>query len=233
MDIESCIRKIPFALEYHARVLREHEASGAVNSRLLVFEVSSAIGMFFLLQAAFASWRLAALCFLTLPSALVGGLLTVVATGQGMSLGSLAGLLTVFGIATCNAVMLINRYQSLQRYGGESIGAELVLRGVRERLSPILMTTLATGGALAPVLLMGDVPGLEIVRPMAMVTLGGLVTSSLLNLFFVPALFLSVESVPHRVDPLAAAEAARWNVRWLGGSSAVGNGMHLSFVATC
>jgi CzcA family heavy metal efflux pump len=227
MDIESRIRKIPFALEYHARVLGEHEASRAVNSQLLVFEISSAIGMFFLLQAAFASWRLAALCFLTLPSALVGGLLTVVATGQGMSLGSLAGLLTVFGIATCNAVMLINRYQSLQRYGGESIGAELVLRGARERLSPILMTTLATGGALAPVLLMGDVPGLEIVRPMAMVTLGGLVTSSLLNLFFVPALFLSVESLPHRVDPPAAAEAARDGMfGGLAEAPAVGNGMH-------
>jgi Cu/Ag efflux pump CusA len=85
--------------------------------------------------------------------------------------------------------MLIKHYQRLEREG-ESIGSELVLRGGRERLAPILMTTLAAGLALIPLVIFGDIPGLEIARPMAIVILGGLLTSTLLNLFIIPALYL-------------------------------------------
>jgi len=114
----------------------------------------------------------------------------VVAVSFGISLGALAGFLTVFGIATRNQMMLIQHYQHLERYEGEPFGPGLVLRGARERFAPILMTAFATGLALAPCLLLGDIPGLELLRPMAIVILGGLITSTLLNLFIVPTLYL-------------------------------------------
>ena len=107
-----------------------------------------------------------------------------------ISLGSLVGFLTVFGIAARNKIMLINHYQHLERYEGESFGPQLALRGALERLSPIMMTALATGLALVPLVASGDVPGHEIEYPMAIVILGGLITSTLLNLFVVPSLYL-------------------------------------------
>ncbi len=96
----------------------------------------------------------------------------------------------MFGIAARNGILLINHYQHLEREEGEPFGAGLVLRGSRERLAPILMTALATGLALVPLVISGEIPGAEIEYPMAIVILGGLVTSTLLNLFLVPALYL-------------------------------------------
>ena len=99
--------------------------------------------------------------------------------------------------------MLINHYQHLERYEGEAFGLRLALRGAVERLSPIMMTALATGLALVPLVFAGDIPGAEIEYPMAIVILGGLVTSTLLNLFIVPALYLRFgkekEAVPTAV----------------------------------
>ena len=146
--------------------------------------------MFLLLQAAFGSTRLAILSFLTLPSALVGGVLAAwIGTGV-ISLGALVGFFTVLGIAARNGIMMINHFQHLERYEGEPFGADLVIRGARERLAPILMTALATGLALVPLAIAGDLPGHEIEHPMAIVILGGLITSTLLNLFVVPSLYL-------------------------------------------
>jgi Cu/Ag efflux pump CusA len=124
--------------------------------------------IFVLLQQSFNSWRLATLSFLTLPSALVGGVLAAWLAGGVLSLGSLVGFLTVLGIAARNGIIMINHFQHLERHEGEAFGLNLVLRGASERLRPILMTT----GA------------------MAVVILGGLVTSTLLNLFILPALYL-------------------------------------------
>ncbi|MDQ2934694.1 MAG: efflux RND transporter permease subunit, partial [Chloroflexota bacterium] len=92
--------------------------------------------------------------------------------------------------AARNGIMLINHYQHLEREEGEAFGPDLVLRGARERLSPIMMTSLAAGLALLPLVIAGDRPGHEIEHPMAIVILGGLVTSTLLNLLVVPALYL-------------------------------------------
>ena len=122
--------------------------------------------------------------------ALVGGVLAAAISGGILSLGSLVGLFTVFGIAARNGIMLISHYHHLEREEGVAFGPELVLRGAQERLRPILMTALATGLAVIPLVVAGDVPGDEIEHPMAVVILGGLVTSTLLNLFVVPALYL-------------------------------------------
>jgi Cu/Ag efflux pump CusA len=122
--------------------------------------------------------------------ALVGGVLAAWVGGGIISLGSLVGFFTVFGIAARNGILLINHWQHLEEQEGMSFGPALVLRGARERLSPILMTSLATGLALVPLVVLGNRPGHEIELPLAVVVLGGLVTSTLLNLVILPSLYL-------------------------------------------
>ena len=107
-----------------------------------------------------------------------------------LSLGSLVGFVTVLGIAARNGIMLVSHYRHLEVEEGMPFGRDLVLRGAEERLAPILMTALATGLALVPLVLGGSRAGYEIEHPLAVVILGGLVTSTLLNLFIVPALYL-------------------------------------------
>ena len=126
-----------------------------------------------------------------LPVALVGSVLAMVASGGVLSLGSLAGVIAVLGIAARNSIILIRRYQ-LQYREGEAFGPELIRRGTLERVGPIVMTAVATTALLLPFLLLGDIAGVEIIRPMAIVILGGLVTSTLVNLYLLPALYLRV-----------------------------------------
>jgi CzcA family heavy metal efflux pump len=189
-DVEQRLQSLSFPLGYHAEVLGEYAERQAAQSRLLGFALAAALGVFLLLAASFGNWRLAALAFVTLPTALVGGVLAASLGGGIISLGSLVGFLTVFGIAARNGIMLINHYQHLERFEGEPFGPHLVLRGATERLSPILMTALATALAIVPLVIAGDIPGHEIEHPMAIVILGGLFTSTLLNLFVVPAIYL-------------------------------------------
>ena len=189
-DVEAALAQIEFPLEYHPELLGEFQERQAAQDRLLLFGAAAAVGIFLLLQASFGSARLATLSFLTLPSALIGGVLAASVSGGVISLGSLIGFFTVLGIAARNGIMMINHFQHLERFEGETFGPALVLRGARERLSPILMTALATGLALVPLAIAGDIPGHEIEHPMAIVILGGLVTSTLLNLFVVPSLYL-------------------------------------------
>jgi Cu/Ag efflux pump CusA len=122
--------------------------------------------------------------------ALVGGVLAVWLGDGVLSLGSLVGFLTVFGIAARNGILMISHFQHLERHEGEAFGPSLVLRGAKERLAPILMTASATGLALVPLAVAGGLPGHEIEDPMAVVILGGLVTATLLNLFVLPSLYL-------------------------------------------
>ncbi|HEU5013896.1 MAG TPA: efflux RND transporter permease subunit [Roseiflexaceae bacterium] len=189
-DVNSRLEKVQFPLGYHAEVLGEYAERQAAQQRLLIFAAAAAVGVFLILLASFGNVRLAILGFMTLPSALVGGVLAAYFTGDVISLGSLVGFLTVFGIAARNKIMLINHYQHLELYEGETFGLELAVRGAVERLSPIMMTALATGLALVPLVIDGNIPGAEIEYPMAIVILGGLITSTLLNLFVVPSLYL-------------------------------------------
>jgi len=201
-EIKRRLAQVQFPLEYHAEVLGDYVERQAGRSRLLTLAVAAAIGVFLVLQAAVGSWRLAALAFVTLPAALAGGLLAASVTGV-LSVGSLAGLLVVFGLAVCNTIMLLNRYQHLERYEAQPFGSGLALRGARERLAPILMTTFGAAVVVGPALLFGDAAGLELVRPMAIVTLGGLVTSGLLHVLFLPGLFTSLGVRSVRVlDPV-------------------------------
>ena len=189
-DVKAALAEIDFPSGYHPEILGEYAEREAAESRLLLLALAALTGIFLLLQASFGSTRLALLAFMTLPSALVGGVLAVWLTGAVVSLGSLVGFFTIVGIAARNGIMMINHFQHLERHEGEPFGARLVIRGARERLSPILMTALATGLALVPLAIAGSLPGHEIEHPLAIVVLGGLLTSTLLNLFIVPSLYL-------------------------------------------
>jgi Cu/Ag efflux pump CusA len=118
------------------------------------------------------------------------------ATRGTLSLGSLVGFVTVLGIAARNGIMLVSHYRRLESEERETFERELVMRGSEERLAPILMTALAMGPALLPIVVGGNRPGHEIERPMAVVILSGLVTSTLLNLFLMPTLYLRYGSRP-------------------------------------
>jgi CzcA family heavy metal efflux pump len=189
-EVERRVKGVQFPRGYDGVVLGEYQERQAAQRHLLVFAVGAAIGVFLLLQTSFGSLRLAVLSLATLPMALVGGVIAAYIGGGIISLGSLVGFFTVMGIAARNGILLINHFQHLERYEGETFGPALVLRGARERLSPILMTALATGLAVVPLVVAGEIPGHEIEHPLAMVILGGLFTSTLLNLLVVPSLYL-------------------------------------------
>jgi Cu/Ag efflux pump CusA len=189
-DVQRRLKQVQFPLEYHAEMRGEFAARQAARSRLLALSLAAAVGIFFLLQAAFGSWRLATVVVVALPAALMGGVLAAFATGAIVSLGGIVGLLIPFGIAARNGVTLIRHYRDLQQREREAFGPELVLRGTRDRFTPIVATALTTALAFLPFALRGPIAGLEIVHPMAVVILGGLVMSSVFSLFGVPALYL-------------------------------------------
>ena len=189
-DLAELLAERSFPLGYHAELLGEYEEQEAAQARLLATAGIALVLVVLLLQASLGSWRPTLLVLFTLPMALIGGVLAAFATGGVLSIGSLVGFFTVFGIAARNGILLINHAQHLEREEGETFGVDLVIRAARERLSPILMTSLATGLALVPLVILGDRPGHEIEHPLAVVILGGLLTSTLLNLFVLPALYL-------------------------------------------
>ena len=188
-DIEARVRNVSFDRGYHPEILGEYAAREQARRRLLALALVSLLGIVLILHSDFKSNRLAVLVLVSLPFALVGGVLAVVLTGGVLSLGSLVGFVTVLGIAARNGIMLVSHYRHLETCENEPFSRHMVLRGAEERLAPILMTALATGLALLPIVLGGNQPGQEIEHPMAVVILGGLFTSTVLNLFVMPSLY--------------------------------------------
>jgi CzcA family heavy metal efflux pump len=204
-QLEDKLADVQFDQGYHPEILGEWQERESAQRILLVTAVLAGAAILLLLQTSFGSWRLALLSFFTLPMALVGGVIAAFLGGGIVSLGSLIGFFTVFGIAARNGILLINHFQHLEREEGMIFGRDLVLRGARERLSPILMTSLATGLALVPLVMFGERPGQEIEHPLAIVILGGLFTSTLLNLFVTPSLYLRFGKSRNEQEPEAAA----------------------------
>ena len=200
-DVDDLVDELTFDRAYHAEVLGESSELDAAQGRLLLFGLAAALGILLLLHTAFRSFRLALVTFALLPMALVGGALAIWLTGGIVSLGSLVGFLTVFGIAARNGILMVSHFQHLEAVEGQPFGLELVLRGASERLAPILMTATATGLALVPLAVAGSIPGHEIEHPMAIVILGGLVTSTLLNLFVLPSLYVRFGRSRREVAP--------------------------------
>ena len=198
-DVETALQGVDFPLEFHAEVIGEFAERQAASRNLLLAGSVAVVAIYFLLVTSFGNFRMATLTFFTLPWALVGGLLAAFIVGGVLSLGSLVGLLTILGIATRNGIMMISHFQHLEEEEGETFGPGLVIRGARERIAPIMMTALTTGLALVPLAIAGSIPGNEIEHPMAIVILGGLVTSTLLNLLVVPTLYLRFGRPKHQV----------------------------------
>ena len=189
-DIQAGLTGVKLPLGTHYEMLGDYNERQAAQKTLLSTAIIAIIAILLLLQLSFGSWRLAVFTLITLPMALVGGALAVFFGGRIITIGALVGFFTVFGIAARNGILLINHCQHLEDVEGVPFGKDLVLQGHRERLAPILMTSLATGLALVPLLFGADKPGHEIEYPLAVVILGGLLTSTLLTLFVIPSLYL-------------------------------------------
>lgn len=185
-DIKERLEWIKFPLEFRAKVLGQDQQIGT----LLIVGLIAAIAIYLILQAAFNSFRLASIIFFSLPSSLIGGVIAIFLIGE-FSFASLLGLFAVFGIAVRNTILQIKYYQNLERLQNEPFGLGLILQGSKDQCSTILMSTFAIVLSLLPLAVSGDVPGLEIVSPMAIIIIGGLITSALFNLLVIPILYLA------------------------------------------
>jgi CzcA family heavy metal efflux pump len=175
---------------YHIEYGGQFESAAEASRRLFLLGIVVIAGILLLLYIALDSLRDAALVMVNLPLALIGGVAGVYVAGGTLSVASIIGFITLFGIATRNGLMLISHIQHLMTHEGVTDVREAVHRGALERLSPILMTALSAGLALIPLALAIGKPGSEIQTPMAIVILCGLLTSTALNMFVVPALYL-------------------------------------------
>lgn len=204
-EVRGRLQAVKFPLEYHSALVGGYEERLAVQWRMLIAAFGAAIGAYLLLQASFQSWRSASLLLLSQLMALTGGLFAILLTNVSMSLGAFAGELAVLGLATRNGMSLFDRYRQL-REQGEVFGPALVRRGVNERLRPILLSAMATGAVLLPLAIFGDIAGLEILHPMAIVVLGGQLVSALTNLFVLPALYLGFAQTQPSVQSAYSGE---------------------------
>jgi CzcA family heavy metal efflux pump len=190
---------VQFPEGYHPEFLGEYAEAREAERRILLLSLTVIAAILLILYVDFQSWQLVLMMAAVLLLSLLGGALGVFASGGVISLGALVGLVTVLGIAARNSIMLVSHYRHLQIEENVPFGPELVLRGAEERLSPILMTALTTGLALVPLVISGDLPGQEIEYPMALVILGGLAVSAVLNLFMLPVLY-GLFAKPARLD---------------------------------
>jgi Cu/Ag efflux pump CusA len=195
-DIRAAVAdRVDLPRGYRVEYGGQFESAEQATRTLLILGAGVVVGIFLLLYVAFGSGRDAALVMLNLPLALIGGVAGVFAAGGVVSVASLVGFITLFGIATRNGVMLVAHIRHLVEQEGVTNFREAVRRGAMERLAPILMTALAAGLALVPLALAGGEPGSEIQTPMAVVILWGLLSSTALNMVVVPALYLRFGAV--------------------------------------
>lgn len=177
-----------YSIEYGGQFEAEEEAS----RRLMIASLLSFLIIFILLFQEFKDMKLSAIILLNLPLALIGGVLSIYFTSGIISIPSIIGFITLFGIATRNGILLVSRYTALKEQG---IGIyQAIIEGSKDRLSPILMTALTAGFALVPLAIAGDLPGNEIQSPMAIVILGGLFSSTLLNLLVIPIVYFLINN---------------------------------------
>ena len=190
---------VPMPYEYHAEVFGNAAAAQADLLRALGYAAAALAGIFLLLQAAVASWRRAALMVLSLPLAVVGGVLTAPLAGGLWSIGSLAGLLAVLALAIRGSVLLGYRIQAREQAG--TVSQDAVLEVARERTVPVLQSVLITAGVMVPAAVLGTRPGLEFLHPLAVTVLGGLVSLLVVQLFVLPALLLGTAAQARPEQP--------------------------------
>ncbi|WP_158718972.1 efflux RND transporter permease subunit [Streptomyces globisporus] len=195
-DVRNRVQAMPMPYEYHAEVQSDVAHQQSQDLRIAGIVAAALLGTFLLLQAAFSSWRAATLVLLALPLAGVGGVLTAFAVGGVMSVGALGGFLVVLGIAVRNLVLLVRGYQETAPREDGTVDPQRIVDATRDRVGPVLLTALATAVAVLPAVVLGAIEGMEVLHPLAVVVLGGLVTSTLVTLFIVPALYIRFHSSP-------------------------------------
>ena len=202
-DVQSRVAGVSFPLEYRAELLTASTERQAAMIMLFEIAAAAAIVILLLLQAAFGSWRRALYVYVALPTALVGAALGAIVMGGVVTIGVVAGMLGVLALAARNGIVMVDRYQELEQAPGVEQRPELILDVARERFGPILASAGATILAFAPFIVLGGLPGLEILRPMAVVMVGGVATSTLFTLFLVPAVYFRSGPSP---EPDAASQ---------------------------
>ena len=193
-DIDHQLATTQLPLEYHAEVIGSYQTAETLHQRMFASGIAAIIGIFLLLQAAFSSWRLAALFTLTLPVSLSGGVLAAFLFRADMTLATLAGFLAVLAVAARAGIALLTRAQALEVEDARRTRATAVVQAAGERLGPILTTAIATMVALVPLIVTGTIPGQEIAQPIAIVVFGGLITATLVTVFLVPAIYAALRA---------------------------------------
>lgn len=204
-DLESVVNDIKNSVDqniqlpegYRVEYGGQFESAEKASRLLLITSLIAILIIFLLLFQEFKDTKLAAIILLNLPLALIGGVFSLYFTTGIVSIPAIIGFITLFGIATRNGILLISNYQTLEKQGYNLF--DTIIVGSRERLSPILMTALTAALALIPLAMSGDVAGNEIQSPMAKVILGGLLTSTLLNIFIVPIVYYLVSRNKHQL----------------------------------
>ncbi|RYE02280.1 MAG: efflux RND transporter permease subunit, partial [Sphingobacteriales bacterium] len=167
----------------------QFESQQAASRLILLLSLFSFAGIFLVLYSHFKSWQIAAQIMLNIPLALIGSVIAVLLTGGVFSIATLVGFITLTGIASRNGIMMISHYIHLVEHEGEEFSDHMIVRGSQERLVPVLMTALVAALALIPLTLDASAPGKEILYPVATVILGGLVSSTLLDIVVTPVVF--------------------------------------------
>jgi Cu/Ag efflux pump CusA len=199
-DVRRALLGLPFDYGYRAELQSDYADWSGALTRTAWTAAAALLVIFLLMQAALRSWRLAAVALLTLPMALSGGAVAAGLTGGVLTIGSLAGLLAVLALAAGQVVALFRQCQQLEDAGHRYNRPELLARATTDRLGPVLIAAAACGVALLPMALAGPIAGLELLAPMAVVVLGGLVTSTVVTLFVAPALYLRYADHRRRDD---------------------------------
>jgi Cu/Ag efflux pump CusA len=201
-DVRAQLAQVSFPLEYHAEVLGDYSDRTGAERKVAVFALGAALGVFLLLQAAVNSWRLALVAFAALVAAVSGGFIAAWLDGGHLTLATVAGTLAVLAVGARQILMLIGRYQHLEHVVGQTHGPALVEGASVDRLGPVVTSVGVTTLALAPVVVLGSIAGQEIVEPMAVVIVGGLITTAIVTLLVLPAFYL-------RFPPRAPVEERR------------------------
>ncbi len=209
-SIRATIAATPFPQGYYANLEGQFEAQEEASRMIGLLSAVSLLLIFIVLYTRYRSAVLALIIMGNVPLALIGSVAALWIAGQPFSVASAIGFITLAGIATRNGILKISHYVNLALFEGESFGRQLVLRGTLERLTPVLMTALAAGIALVPLLVDADQPGKEILHPVAVTIFGGLVSATLIDAFLTPTLFLLLGRKPlERLQTEGGATAVR------------------------
>ena len=205
--IRAAVAETQFPQGYFANIEGQFQAQEEASRMIGLLSAVSLLLIFVVLYSRYRSGVLALIIMGNVPLALIGSVAALWIAGQPFSVASAIGFITLAGIATRNGILKISHYINLSLFEGETFGRQLVVRGTLERLTPVLMTALAAGIALVPLLVGADEPGKEILHPVAVTIFGGLISATLLDAFLTPTLFLSVR--PQRAGAAAGGGRRR------------------------